>query len=141
MFSYVPTNVLYVIVRSNDREASACCIDLPVVQIYNTIIVPYIIIVAHSIRCEIHLAKLCSINIMLSPVWLATCCNLQLVRPYLLNACLLFIFSSHAYCLLAQGRASHRADFSLPLPPSRPPTSLPTLVWPLAPSVLFNGKY
>lgn len=24
------------IVRSNDREASACCIDLPVVQTYNT---------------------------------------------------------------------------------------------------------
>lgn len=121
---YVPTYVLYVVVRRHDKEASACCIDLPVIQTYNTIIVP---LVAHSIRCEIHLAKSCSINTLLSPVWHATCCNLQLVRPYLLNACLLFIFSSHACCLLAQGRASHRAEFSLLLPPSRLPPSLPGL--------------
>lgn len=55
---------------------------------------------------------------MLSPVCCmpraATC--IWGARPYLLNACLLFIFSSHGQCLLAQGRASHRADFSLPLP-------------------------
>lgn len=43
------------------------------------------------------------------------------VCPYLHAACLLFIFSSHAYCLLAQGQASHRGDYALPRCPSGSP--------------------